>query len=161
MSEPGLVIEAAGEADLPALHALERRSHSHPWNLRHFSAALREESTRVVVLRERGAEAAPDRGVRGFCVVQVAADEMHIHNLAVEPGRRRAGLGRRLLADALAHAAGLGVCRVYLEVRRSNWAALGLYRAAGFEAFAVRRDYYDGPREDALELRLELLPRDP
>jgi ribosomal-protein-alanine N-acetyltransferase len=156
-----LRIEAAAEADLGALHALERRCHSHPWNLRHFAAALRDATTRTVVLRDPGREMEAGRGVVGYCIVQVAADEMHIHNLVVEPESRRAGLGRRLLADALAYGAGLGACRVYLEVRQSNWAALELYRAAGFEAVAVRKGYYDRPREDALELRLELRPANP
>lgn len=154
-------IEAATEADLTALHALERRCHTHPWNLRHFASALRDPSTRTVLLRDAGRDPAPGRGILGYCIVQLAADEMHIHNLVIEPESRRGGLGRRLLADALAFGAGVGVCRVYLEVRQSNWPALALYRASGFEAVGVRRGYYDRPREDALELRLELPPANP
>ncbi len=154
-------LEAAAEADLGALHALERRCHSHPWNLRHFASALRDATTRTVVLRDAAREPEPDRGILGYCVVQLAADEMHIHNLVVQPESRRSGLGRRLLADALAFAGASGASRVYLEVRQSNWAAQALYRGAGFEAVGVRRDYYDRPREDALELRLELPPANP
>lgn len=155
MSSGGLRLEGATEADVAALHALERRCHSHPWNLRHFASALRDASTRTTVLRTAD-EGTAGRGIRGYCIVQIVADEMHIHNLVVEPESRRCGLGRRLLGEALAFAAGVGVCRVHLEVRQSNWAALALYRQAGFEAVAVRRGYYEGPREDALELRLEL-----
>lgn len=163
MSTAELRLEPAQEADVGALYALECRCHSHPWNLRHFAAALRDPTTRTTVLRETedAARARADRGVVGYCIVQVAADEMHIHNLVVAPERRRSGLGRSLLAEALVYAAGAGVDRVFLEVRQSNWAALGLYRAAGFEAVSVRRDYYDRPREDALELRLSLAAANP
>ncbi|HET7293993.1 MAG TPA: ribosomal protein S18-alanine N-acetyltransferase [Vicinamibacteria bacterium] len=151
-----LVLETAEREDLPALHDLERRCHTHPWNLRHFEAALRDGSTRVRVLRRRRAAPPADRGIEGFCVVQVAADEMHVHNLVVRPESRRLGLGRRLLDDALAWAAEAGVRQAFLEVRQSNWGALALYRAAGFDAVSVRKDYYDRPREDALVLRREL-----
>lgn len=156
-----LVLEMAGRDDLPALHDLERRCHTHPWNLRHFESALRESGTRVRVLREPERALAADRGIEGFCVIQVAADEMHVHNLVVRPESRRRGLARRLLDDALRWAAETGVRRVFLEVRQSNWPALALYRAAGFDAVSVRRDYYERPREDALVLRRELAPSDP
>ncbi len=154
MNPGGASLEPASEADLEALHALERRCHSHPWNLRHFASALRDASTRTVVLRS-------DAAIIGFCVVQVAADEMHIHNLVVAPERRRQGLARRLLHDALEWGGGAGARRAFLEVRQGNLAALELYRGAGFQAASVRRGYYDRPREDALVLRREIPEPDP
>jgi ribosomal-protein-alanine N-acetyltransferase len=143
------LLEAATEADLPALHALERRCHTHPWNLRHFASALREPSTRTTLLRRGTA-------LSGYCIVQIAADEMHIHNLVVAPEERRHGHGQRLLDEALDWGARSGARRAFLEVRQGNVPALELYRRAGFEAVSVRRDYYDRPREDALVLRREL-----
>lgn len=158
---PAPALEAAARDDLPALHELERRCHTHPWNLRHFEAALQGGGNRVTVLRESGRLLCADRGIEGFCVVQVAADEMHVHNLVVRPESRRRGLGRRLLDDAIRWGSEAGVRQVFLEVRQSNWAALALYRAAGFDAVSVRRDYYDSPREDALILRRGLLAAHP
>jgi [ribosomal protein S18]-alanine N-acetyltransferase len=156
-----LVLGLADRDDLAALHELERRSHTHPWNLRHFEAALRGGGHRVSVLRDPAGHSLEGRGIEGFCVVQLAADEMHLHNLVVRPESRRRGLGRRLLDEALEWGAAAGVRTVFLEVRQSNWGALALYRAAGFEAVSVRRDYYDSPREDALVLRLALASADP
>ena len=155
------MLELARPDDLPAIHELERRSQTHPWNVRHFEAALRGGGSRVSMLRDPKGRALAGRGIEAFCVVQVAADEMHIHNLVVRPESRRRGLGRRLLEDALEWGAGEGVRRVFLEVRQSDWGALALYRAAGFDAVSVRRDYYDSPREDALVLRRELLAANP
>lgn len=154
MNAPGLVLEEAAEGDVEALAELERRCHSHPWTLRHFADALADRKTlRVFVLRRQLEVWEPGRGIVGYCVVQVAAGEMHVHNLAIDPNARRSGLGRLLLREALAWGAAVGAGEVFLEVRQSNWAALALYRDAGFEVVSVRRGYYDRPREDALILR--------
>jgi ribosomal-protein-alanine N-acetyltransferase len=48
---------------------------------------------------------------------------------------------------------------VLLEVRRSNRAAIALYRAHGFSAIGIRRAYYRDTDEDAVEMMLALDPR--
>jgi ribosomal-protein-alanine N-acetyltransferase len=147
-------LEAAGEGDLAALVALERRSFSQPWSVGSFRAELRDPARgRIVVLREP--PAAPDGGPRllAFCSFQVVVDELHILDLAVLPERRRQGLGRRLLSRVLELGARRGARVALLEVRSSNEAALELYRSAGFAVAGVRRGYYSNPAEDALLLR--------
>jgi ribosomal-protein-alanine N-acetyltransferase len=86
-------------------------------------------------------------------------DEVHILNLTVAPSARRRGLGRALLNRALDRAREVGATSAYLEVRVSNAAAIDLYRSAGFEEIAQRRDYYPAAngREDALILRKVLV----
>ncbi len=155
-------LDAAVAADAEALQALEARCHSHPWTLRHFVDALSDRATMaVLVLRRPGALAEPGRGIVAFAVLQVVAGEMHLHDLAVDPDARRRGLGGALLDEALRWAESRGANDVFLEVRRSNWAALELYRKAGFAAVSTRRDYYQQPREDALVLRRVGSPRNP
>lgn len=59
-------------------------------------------------------------------------DEVELARLIVDPGRRREGIGRRLV-DALVtrmRAGGRAAC--FLRVAPSNTAALALYRASGF-----------------------------
>jgi ribosomal-protein-alanine N-acetyltransferase len=154
----GLVLEAAADEDAEALCQLETRCHSHPWSLRHFDDALADpRGSRILVLRSPGRAQAADRGIVAYCVLQIVTDEIHVHNLAVRPEDRRRGHGRWLLEQALAWGRSVGARTALLEVRQSNWAALELYRAAGFAAISVRRGYYDHPREDALVLRKEEL----
>jgi ribosomal-protein-alanine N-acetyltransferase len=74
----------------------------------------------------------------------------HLGNLAVVPGRRRRGVARRLLEDLLSRARAEGAGRLTLEVRVSNFAAQGLYRAHGFRLAGLRRRYYRDTGEDAL-----------
>jgi [ribosomal protein S18]-alanine N-acetyltransferase len=150
MSRPPCYLARAGPDDVPALAELERQSFSHPWTVRHFREAIADERTDVLVLR-----GPPPPSLVGYCVVQTVVDEAHIHDVAVHPDLRRQGLARWLLALALGRAARHGARRAYLEVRQSNWPAVHLYRSLGFEAVAVRRDYYERPTEDALVLRKE------
>jgi len=88
----------------------------------------------------------------GFALIRTVAGEAELLTIAVDPARRREGIGRRLLARALirAHARGAETC--FLEVAADNAAATGLYRSAGFTQTGRRPGYYrlqDGQRTDA------------
>ena len=88
--------------------------------------------------------------VAGFLVTRtVAPGEHEILNLAVDPGERRSGIARRLLADALERAKGVW----FLEVRASNQAAIRLYESAGFRRAGLRPQYYYEPAEDGIVMR--------
>lgn len=148
-----LWLDAAIADDVDAIVELERLCFSHPWSARHFKDAMRNAPrTRVLVLREPFAAGDPGRGIRAYSVVQAVADEMHVHNLAVEPEGRRHGLGRLLMDLALDWGRRRGARRAFLEVRPSNTAALALYRSMGFRTLSLRRRYYQHPIEDALVL---------
>lgn len=96
-----------------------------------------------------------DGVVVGFCLFWRVVDELHLLDVAVLPPARRRGLGERLVVDMLEIARGVGTRSVFLEVRRSNHPAIGLYRKLGFWASGLRAGYYsDG--EDAVEMTLGL-----
>ncbi len=91
----------------------------------------------------------------GLLLAWIAADELHVIDVATRPERRRRGVGRALVATALAAGVERGLRLALLEVRVTNRAAIALYESAGFAVERVRRGYYaDG--EDALEMSLEL-----
>ena len=99
------------------------------------------------LLQTPGASALLDeRG--GFVLTRHAGGEAELLTIAVEPGLRRQGVGRTLLAAALAASDG----PMFLEVASDNAAAATLYRSLGFVGCGHRRDYY-GPGRDALVLR--------
>ena len=96
--------------------------------------------------------------VIAFSLIRTVADESELLLLAVEPGRHRQGIGRRLLYDFTERARTDGAARVHLEVREGN-PAVAMYRAAGFVAVGRRANYYhgtDGLRFDALTFAHDL-----
>ena len=148
-----LWLAAAGADDVEALVDLEQRCFSHPWSSRHFRDALRNAPrSRVLVMRAPFDEADGTRGIQAYSVVQAVADEMHVHNLAVDPAQRRRGLGRLLMELALDWGRARGARRAFLEVRPTNAAAIALYSSMGFRTISLRRRYYQHPTEDALVL---------
>jgi ribosomal-protein-alanine N-acetyltransferase len=94
-----------------------------------------------------------EQNVGAFLVAWHVVDEIHVLNVATHPALRRQGHGRALMDHVIAFARENDVRHILLEVRRSNAAAITLYRALGFFAMGIRRDYYsDG--EDAIEMVL-------
>ncbi|HEY7697910.1 MAG TPA: ribosomal protein S18-alanine N-acetyltransferase [Vicinamibacteria bacterium] len=133
--------------------AIESESYDNPWARNAFECELGSNPVsfpRVALTTE-----APPR-VAGYCIAWILFEHVHIQNLAVHPAHRRQGLGRLLLLQALSEGRARGATSALLEVRRSNAAAQSLYRRLGFEETGSRREYYSGPREDALVFRKEL-----
>ncbi|MFT3773343.1 MAG: ribosomal protein S18-alanine N-acetyltransferase [Minicystis sp.] len=94
----------------------------------------------------------------GFLVAWHVADELHVLNVATRPAVRRCGVGRALMAEALAYSSEQKIRILILEVRRSNRPAIKLYRDFGFTALGVRPGYYSDNNEDAVEMLLALDP---
>lgn len=95
----------------------------------------------------------------GFALGRVVLDEAELLTIAVDPERRRQGLGRRWLAAFEAEARSRGAALSHLEVAAGNATALGLYESAGYERAGRRKGYYaapDGTRDDAILLRKPL-----
>lgn len=97
----------------------------------------------------------------GFILVRDLGNECEVLSLGVVPRHRRTGVGRELLATAIAEARRRELPSVVLEVAVDNEAAGNLYAEAGFTAVGRRARYYNRPdgRIDALILRLGLSKR--
>jgi len=78
--------------------------------------------------------------------------------LMVDASRRRRGIGRALLEQAVAWAREAGVSKLELHVFPWNEPALKLYEQFGFEREGFRRDHYrrDGEYIDAVLMALRL-----
>jgi ribosomal-protein-alanine N-acetyltransferase len=146
-----LFLDSATDADVAELLTLERESFTHPWSEGNFREAVAD-PTRVTALVLREAQDGGRSAVVAYCICQLVAAELHVLDLVVAAHRRREGLARWLLGFALERASRRGAERAFLEVRRSNEAALALYRGLGFRLLTERRDYYRDPGEDALVL---------
>jgi len=148
-----LTIRKAGLADVKAVWEIEKLSFPAPWSPWAFVTELGNPLSRFLVA---GPQTPDSRKVWGYIIFWVAAQEMHILNLAAHPHRRRRGVGRALLAEALRRAREEGAGAAWLEVRPSNTDALKLYESFGFMEVGVRPKYYGDNQEDALVLFLAL-----
>ncbi len=144
--------------DLDQVLAIEQASFAMPWSRQLFLRELHNPaiSTLLVAFNDPRPSGwgQPARGVTGYIVFWVVADEMHILNLAVEQAHRRRGIAKHLVQSALEEAYAKGARIAYLEVRASNAAAQKLYLKLGFTGISLRRGYYDRPTEDAVIMEL-------
>lgn len=127
--------------DVDRVHELEKQIFKDAWSRESFVKDIENTdlSFPVVVLA--------DSVIAGYAVIWYFADELHIGNIAIAPEYQRKGFGSKLLEYVLRNFD--HYIAAYLEVRKSNNAAINMYRKFGFSEYYTRRLYYrDG--EDAL-----------
>ena len=144
-------IRHAEQADLLAVFRIEKACFPQPWPFSAFEQFLDEPGFLV---------AATDADeVLGYIVSDVTPnygrDIGHVKDLAVHPGVRGRGLGRRLLDRALTTLSTEGAMLVKLEVREGNDAARSLYDDVGFRNLRRVRGYYEDG-EDAVMMVLDV-----
>lgn len=135
--------------DIKEVVRIEKNSFTTPWPEASFMAELANHHSRPIVAL------AADELV-GYACISCIIDEGHILTLAVRPEMRRRGIGRAITEYSLSELSAMGCSKCYLEVRRSNSAATGLYESLGFRESRIRKGYYTNPKEDALVMVLEL-----
>ncbi len=141
-------VEQFSEKHICGAARLEVLCFSSPWSER--SLSLLTESGGVGVAVCEGDEVVAYGGM--LCVL----DEGQVTNIATHPDFRRRGYARLAVEWLCAKAESLGLSVIFLEVRASNRAAIGLYESCGFERTGVRRGFYSNPREDALLMQKTL-----
>ena len=130
--------------DIPRILEIEESSFPTPWTEGMFRSQLRfEDRTISLVLVE-------DADVLGYAAAWLAYDEVHLLSIAVDPERRREGLGSEILAAVILAGEKRGAERMILEVREGNAAARSFYLRHGFVEIGTRRRYYSDTGEDAV-----------
>lgn len=145
-----LNLRPMAQPDLPAVVELDRNSHLTPWTENNYRDALA--AGNLCLVGEQSGK------LVACAVLQMAAGEAELLTMAVLPASRRKGLGRQLLRELIDRASAYRAAAIWLEVRVSNTAAIGLYSKEGFAEIGWRKGYYrtaEG-REDAMMMRLPL-----
>lgn len=136
-------IEPMLPSDVEAVARIDRRCYPSPWLTGAYATELGNRSAAYLVAR-LGSD------VVGYGGQWVNGGEAHITTLAVEPAYQRRRVGERLLIALIEEAWCEGASHITLEVRQSNRPAQKLYQKYGFEAVAIRRNYYTDNGENAL-----------
>lgn len=128
---------------LAAVHAAAFAGRGRAWSADEITA-LANAPSRIVVLDDG---ATPS----GFVILRLAADEVEVLTVAVDPRVWGQGIGAAVLCAALDAARAAGARQAFLEVGAENHRAQRLYARLGFTTVGRRPGYYAGsPPEDAL-----------
>jgi ribosomal-protein-alanine N-acetyltransferase len=145
-----MTIRELAKTDFPAVIAIEALTQTAPWSEAAFERCW-EANYRGWVIEQ-------DNKIIGFILLSLKIGECHVLNLSVHPDKQRQGLGEEMMNYGLSWAKENGAGIVYLEVRRSNLAAIALYRKMNFKLIGERNKYYLSSlgAEDALVFARDL-----
>lgn len=159
MTGAEVTLGEGGAADLPAVMRVMEDSfdsrYGEAWTAPQCAGLLPMPGVWLSLARD-------GRGVIGFGLARLVADEAELLLLAVSRDAQGRGVGKMLLERFEALAKMRGATRLHLEVREGNH-AVKLYEQSGFTLVGRRRNYYtgdDGYCYDALTLAKGASSRD-
>jgi [ribosomal protein S18]-alanine N-acetyltransferase len=156
LEAPAFLIRRMTREDLPAVMELEKASFTNPWSRELLQRELDHDWSIILLLEEPLEQGG--RRLLGISIFWIVHDEVHVLNVATAPEHRRRGVGRWLMDATLAEGRTRKCTLATLEVRKSNEAAINLYKSFGFRPVGVRPNYYvdEGlPPEDAIVMVLD------
>lgn len=132
--------------DLPEVLAIEKDSFEFQWFEEDFIRCLRQRHTMGMVA-EHGEE------IVGYYIYESHKARVHVLNFSTHPKFRFSGVGRQMVAKLKDRLSPVGRKRITLEIRETNMPALLFFKACGFKATQVLRNYYDDSTEDAIVMQ--------
>ncbi len=139
-----LIIRKGLSNDIDKIFELEQLCFTSPWTREMIRRDIEENRFGTYIVAEL------DGNIVGYVGFWSIVDECQIVNVAVSPVLRGQRIGTFLVDTVISATKDAGIKRWTLEVRAGNEAAKALYRKLGFVDDAVRKDYYDDPKEDAI-----------
>ena len=144
-------VRFARDGDLSLLTSLEESLFPDAWGAGAIRSHLASDSAVSLIAEGDTGEAL------GYLLGLSLVGEGELLRIAVTKPARRAGVGKAILHSFLDILKENGAEACFLEVRKSNEAAIALYRGSGFLPVGERKNYYKNPTEDALLLVLRPL----
>lgn len=132
---------------------IEKECFAIPWSKKSFEGELKNKMA-IYFIAVEGDE------VLGYLGMWHVVNEGHITNVAVAKQHRGKHIASALLEAAIQRAKELEMLGMTLEVRKSNDAALSLYKKYGFKLEGIRKEYYEDNREDALIMWRYFIPEE-
>ena len=124
-AEDGLLFRMLTKEDAARVAVLEKECFSEPWSEQAFCDTVDNPDAFFLTVWQEGQLA-------GYCGVFRAWTDGDICNVAVEPAKRKQGIGRRMLTLLMEQGERMGIADYTLEVRAGNEPAIRLYEALGF-----------------------------
>ncbi|WP_238348012.1 ribosomal protein S18-alanine N-acetyltransferase [Pseudoalteromonas citrea] len=132
------------------LMAIETACHAFPWTQKTMETCLAGRYFNGALYL--------DKELAGFYVGERAGPDNTLMDICIAPAHQGKGLAKALLLDFVTRSEAMSAENLFLEVRASNKAAIGLYEQAGFIESGIRKNYYPSHsgKEDAILMALAL-----
>ena len=148
-------------ADLADVMALEHELFpDDSWSAEMFADEVAQPAgSRLYLVAEAGAAEGGARAMAGYAGMMFVPGgvQADVLTIAVAPAYWGQGIGSTLLGTLIQAARDRACTEVFLEVRKDNDRARGLYLRRGFAEIGVRRGYYQPSGVDAIVMRKDLL----
>lgn len=125
------------------VYEIEKASIPNPWSRETLLAEITKENGVCFICR-------CDGKIASYICASDISGELEIDSVATHPDFRRKKIASALMEKFIAEARGRGFTAIHLEVRKSNEAAINLYKKFGFAAVGERKKYYSDNGEDAI-----------
>ncbi|QGJ71592.1 Ribosomal-protein-alanine N-acetyltransferase [Planctomycetales bacterium 10988] len=137
--------------DMPEVLEIEQESFDFPWNEEDFLRCLQQRNCIGMV-------AEYEEQVVGFMIYELQKECLHVLNFAVDPACRRHRVGTSMMSKLIGKLSPQRRNHISLEVRETNLPAQLFFRATGFRALRIIRDYYEDSTDDAYLMRYYHVP---
>jgi ribosomal-protein-alanine N-acetyltransferase len=134
--------------DIDAIATIEEQWFPHPWKKKYLTDELAHDISYFYV-----AEDILTHRMAGYIIFWIIEDLLELHKIVTKGNYQRKGIGKKLFLFMLEMAKQKKVKEIFLEVRKSNTAAIEFYESFHFELAGIRKAYYQDPVEDALVYR--------
>lgn len=132
--------------DMPEVLDIEERCFEFPWSEEDFICSLRQRNCIGMV-------AEYDEQVGGYMIYDLHKNRLRLLNLAVHPRLWRKGIGTSMVDKLKAKLHPERRERIVIEIRETNLEAQQFFRAVGFRAEKILREFYRDTDEDAYGFR--------
>ena len=128
------ILRKAHYSDINSIFGIEKDVFKEEnWSYNMIYSGISDIATNTYVIEEL-------ENIVAYCMVKIIDNEFEIINLAVAPLFQRKGRGKLILEFFLKQIPMNS--SVFLEVKKSNAAAINLYNSAGFQIINIRYNYY-------------------
>ncbi len=136
--------------DIPSVYEIEKKCFSTAWSEEAFTQEITHNDLANYFVAEL------DNEVVAYSGYWKILDEGHITVVSVNPDHRGMGFAKSLIEHMILDAKKQYINKMTLEVRKSNIAAINLYKNFDFYEVGIRPKYYIYDNEDAIIMFVEL-----
>ena len=135
--------------DFAQVLEIEQACFEFPWTEEEFRQCLQQPNCLAIVAEHEGR-------VIGFVVYETPKSSIFVTNIAVDPEFQRRNVARQMIQKLVSKMIYQRRHKIIIEIRETNLSALLCFRALGFRAVTVLKNYYDDQSEDAYVLQYRL-----